>query len=201
MKIITLDLRDKPEGLRDVIRSIANETFDKNQEFKLCAKDGFVAIIRADDGTLLTESEFKKVIEGCSDFYSNVTDDDVDTINTLRAISRQEREDEWRAWQEQSEKARKKGTVYVIRKPEDSLYKIGLTTNLKQRLYALKRQLNTDEVELVHSFDAEDAKAAERELHKRFQEKREFNEWFRLDEDDVAQIKELKSFKRDRFFS
>ncbi len=67
-------------------------------------------------------------------------------------------------------------------------YKIGKTTNFKQRLGQIKLQLPYA-VEVVHTIETDDINGIERYWHKRFADKRANGEWFVLTEADVAAFK------------
>jgi hypothetical protein len=84
---------------------------------------------------------------------------------------------------------RAEGFVYVLRAEEDGSCKIGKTKSLSQRLSALSIQLPY-RVKLEHSIRTLDIDAAERFFHTVFREKRLNGEWFRLNETDLAFLKE-----------
>lgn len=82
--------------------------------------------------------------------------------------------------------ASKKG-MYIIKVRNSDLYKIGVTTNIVRR----KKQFETAnpfEFYLHEFFPTEDCRKLEREVHKRYKEKRYKNEWFKLTEEDVLTI-------------
>ncbi len=75
--------------------------------------------------------------------------------------------------------------VYLLESGER--FKIGYTKNIKKRL----RQLRTGspfDIRLVHSLEAEQPQALEKQFHDRFAKKRIRGEWFRLDAADVREF-------------
>lgn len=80
----------------------------------------------------------------------------------------------------------KKG-MYIINVRNSDLYKIGVTTNIIRR----KKQFETAnpfEFYLHEFFPTDDCRKLEREVHKRYKEKRYKNEWFKLTEEDILNI-------------
>ena len=71
--------------------------------------------------------------------------------------------------------------------PISDLFKIGITTNIKERLRKIQCESGC-EIEVVQRFRPENAKKAERELHSKYKEKRGFGEWFSLSLEDVENI-------------
>jgi hypothetical protein len=85
----------------------------------------------------------------------------------------------------------KAGYVYLIQSPTGS-YKIGRSKNIANRLKTFNVKLPF-EIEIEHVISCSDYRAAERELHKRYADKRVNGEWFALTRDDVEQIKAIVS--------
>ena len=79
--------------------------------------------------------------------------------------------------------------VYLVRTTE-GLCKIGITQDMDTRINALKTVVPYG-IETLHSLFHKDAKEIERDLHKRFADKRVNGEWFRLDEADIACIRAM----------
>jgi len=82
------------------------------------------------------------------------------------------------------------GFVYLLK--GDNLYKIGATTNLKQRLKDIKYK-NDFDINLVSHIQTKDMFVLEKYLHNKFSEKRKKYEWFELNKEDVDFIKSLNS--------
>ena len=78
------------------------------------------------------------------------------------------------------------GIVYLIKSGPN--YKIGRTTNLKQRIGNIKLQL-PDPVETIHTIKTNDEVKLESYWHERFAGKRKNGEWFSLSDEDVAEFK------------
>jgi len=75
--------------------------------------------------------------------------------------------------------------VYVMKDESNGFYKIGKSINPSIRESTL--QAEKPSVTLIFSYSA--TSKHERELHKMFAEKRLRGEWFRLNQDDLSQIK------------
>ena len=85
------------------------------------------------------------------------------------------------------------GYVYLLRALHDpSLFKIGRTNNPDNRLRIFAVKLPYP-VEYDCLISTDDMYALESELHAQFADKRLEGEWFRLDEDDVAYIRQRQT--------
>lgn len=87
------------------------------------------------------------------------------------------------------------GFVYVIKNTLNDLYKIGITTNLKNRIRSLTTQSGCElmvvlYIELHYDYD-ESPSTIEKELHTYFKNKRTLGEWFTLDVKDLIRIRQL----------
>ena len=79
--------------------------------------------------------------------------------------------------------------VYFIREDSGNV-KIGVTANLKKRLKAIQTH-NPHKmavVKTIHCSNIQQAKKAEKELHKRFSEFRQNGEWFKLPEPVINEL-------------
>ena len=86
-----------------------------------------------------------------------------------------------------AKKNQRPGSVYVI-EDGSGLHKIGQTTDIDQRMAAFRNHVGHD-VTIVVVFEVADMGSAERYLHRRFCEKRDHGEWFRLDSVDIDWLK------------
>lgn len=77
-----------------------------------------------------------------------------------------------------------KGHIYVIK--QDNLYKIGRSSNIKQRLWQFK------DAEVISTYETIDCIKDEKILHKKFKAKRHHGEWFNLNNEDLASIKNFE---------
>ncbi len=84
------------------------------------------------------------------------------------------------------------GHVYVLGAPD--FYKIGRAKNVDDRLKQLAIQLPW-KVEVAHTIPCEDYAAAERELHRRYADRRANGEWFMLTPQDVEWIKGIERMR------
>lgn len=82
----------------------------------------------------------------------------------------------------------KGGYVYLLK--GGGYYKIGLSRNVYRRWREVSPKLPF-EVEIVCTIATDDMHKLETTLHKRFADKRENGEWFKLDDSDVEYVLEL----------
>ena len=79
----------------------------------------------------------------------------------------------------------KGGYIYLICDPSTDLFKIGLTTGtIENRLKKLQTG-NGTEMHVVTHHQTKYPYKVEKMLHNRFFAKKELNEWFKLDSDDI----------------
>jgi len=97
------------------------------------------------------------------------------------------------------EEQRMKGggeVTYLIQNGETCDYKIGITTNIKQRITSIQTS-NPCKVGLVHYVESNN-RELEKLLHSHFSKNNVHNEWFRLNVSDVDECKALMDEYRDR---
>ena len=82
----------------------------------------------------------------------------------------------------------KKGYVYLLK--SGSHHKIGLSKDADRRMEEISPKLPF-QTELICTIATEDMRGLESRLHKQFADKRANGEWFLLEPEDVAYIKEL----------
>lgn len=82
--------------------------------------------------------------------------------------------------------------LYLIQQKGTNLYKIGVTSNLNNRIQQLKIG-NPDEIEFVAHRKIRDPYKAERFLHLYFREKLVRGEWFELSKKDIQTL--INNFK------
>ena len=79
-----------------------------------------------------------------------------------------------------------KGYIYLICDPSTETYKIGRTNNpVEKRL----KQLQTGcsgELFIMDTYETEYPAQLEKMLHRKFFTKKQLNEWFKLDSDDIC---------------
>ena len=83
----------------------------------------------------------------------------------------------------------KLGAVYLLR-AENGYYKIGQSSQPHKRIASIKGSMPLG-MSLVHLVETKRYTELEKELHKRFAEKRVNGEWFALEPKDIAYIKGL----------
>lgn len=83
------------------------------------------------------------------------------------------------------------GFVYLLRHDRD--YKIGRSNSVGRRSYEVALQLPRDVVE-VHRIETDDPAGIEAYWHRRFADRRQNGEWFRLSVADVAAFKRRRQF-------
>jgi hypothetical protein len=80
--------------------------------------------------------------------------------------------------------------VYILRRLDKELYKIGFSTELPTRIANIQKEVNAfSVVELTVCYS--DPRTLESALHYHFRDKRVEGEWFKLSSDDVELIKGL----------
>lgn len=81
------------------------------------------------------------------------------------------------------------GHIYVIKVGE--LYKIGLSGNFSSRIVQLKQEYGFKKYTLIILISVPNMLVIESELHRVFRDKRVGGEWFKLDDTDIAIIREI----------
>ena len=103
----------------------------------------------------------------------------------------------------------KRGFVYLICDPSTDLFKIGMTSGkLENRMKKLQTG-NGTELHLVDFYETEYPFKVEKMMHNHFSNKKELNEWFSFDNEDIHSFKEIceskdeviKSLKDNPFFN
>lgn len=86
--------------------------------------------------------------------------------------------------------------VYLAKCRVDSnLYKIGISSNPDSRIRSMNRVHPSVSIELIHSFESDNAERIEKILHNQFISKRvSTTEWFRLDESDVEYLMNINGY-------
>ena len=84
-----------------------------------------------------------------------------------------------------------KGYIYLICDPSTETYKIGRTSNpVEKRL----KQLQTGcsgELFIMDTYETEYPAQLEKMLHRKFFTKKQLNEWFKLDSDDICGFSDI----------
>ena len=79
----------------------------------------------------------------------------------------------------------KTGYIYILE--SQGYYKIGKTINIKSRISKYTTE-NPNEINIIHTFKADNYTKEEERLHKKFKKKNHRGEWFDLDEKDINYI-------------
>lgn len=107
------------------------------------------------------------------------------------------------AWDGQSNKNKRPGTIYLMYWPVNGEYKIGFTADLEKR----KSQLGYTHrgIQLIHTFPADTMIYAESALKEHFNHKNVSpigsGDWFIFDDSDVNSIKGITHYKDAKFYS
>ncbi len=180
----------------------SRENLINNLHYQFGYDEGSDGVYMADPGgVLITRGAFESLVADVRKFFTYHGDHGVDQFNAEIAALREQDWPELLRPQAQVETAivaqrdRASGSVYLIR-AENGLYKIGKAVNVAVRLQSLAAAIPM-KWEMVHSFRAANHSTAEWRLHKRFADKREVGEWFRLSREDVAYIQALQDFALD----
>ena len=79
--------------------------------------------------------------------------------------------------------------VYFILNKSNNLIKIGCTNNIQKRFKQIKGQFRhlglDDNIELVKYIETDNYKQLEKELHKKYKDRRVNHEWFNISVDDI----------------
>ena len=84
---------------------------------------------------------------------------------------------------EMKEAAHKRGYVYFIKDTTNGFVKVGRTNNIQQRFSALSSSNNG--LKLVKIIKSNNAPVWEKELHEFYKGKKQYKEWFLLNEADI----------------
>lgn len=87
------------------------------------------------------------------------------------------------------------GVVYFVKNSE-GLTKIGRTNELRRRMKALKNEYKDYALKLIHFIKTGDSIVLEKTLHRVFADKRAQGEWFRLTDQDLANIKSIHNSRK-----
>jgi hypothetical protein len=87
--------------------------------------------------------------------------------------------------------------VYLIRDGETSLYKIGRTRNLENRLKQLNGNQSPNEKHIVFYIEVINAKPTEEILHNKYKKYNHRHEWFRLDDKQVESVIQDMNFLKN----
>lgn len=135
-----------------------------------------------------------------SEFLETRTEDEWDAICKAEIDEEErERDQRWMRGNKKKEKPPKrppvKGYVYVMRIADSNLCKIGATTSLQQRIGAISGQVRK-EIILEAAIPSNDIFVLEKEMHDAFMMCRTNGEWFQLNDDDLAYLKQVEAHHR-----
>ena len=82
-----------------------------------------------------------------------------------------------------------KGYVYLICNPVEDTYKIGRSKDVQKRLKQIQTGCSA-ELFVIRAHETNYPVQLEQMLHVRFRNKRQLNEWFKLDGNDIAGFEE-----------
>jgi len=83
---------------------------------------------------------------------------------------------------------KKAGYVYAIKRLSDSLVKIGIATNIQNRLYKIKSK-HKCEIEIITIKQVDCMGDAEDVLYERYKDKKVDNTWFNLSDKDILKLR------------
>lgn len=83
------------------------------------------------------------------------------------------------------------GYVYLICDPANDTYKIGVTRNLNSNRIKKLQTGNSTELHIVKTYFCQYPFRLESMLHRKFWNKRELNEWYNLDLQDIVHFTEI----------
>lgn len=139
--------------------------------FRRCRR-GYIAPTDRTTGKIISQDEFKNIVEDAMKFYSAVDGQSIVEYNRIQS-------------QNGGGEA-----VYLIQEKYAGLYKIGLTKNYPARKIGLELQIPYG-FKTIRVIACQDCRRLERELHEKFKDKRKRGEWFDLSPADVKYIRRL----------
>ena len=101
----------------------------------------------------------------------------------------------------EKKKRQRADKVYIVHIDDyclTDIYKIGVSKTPNKRLQSL-RTSSPFELNIVHTFVAEPAEEAETQLHAMFEVTRMKGEWFRLNPEQISELKKIIEFKDGEF--
>jgi len=78
-------------------------------------------------------------------------------------------------------------SLYIMHNPISHLFKIGITTNIKERLRKIQCESGCP-VYVIQQFNPPQYKEEERKLHKQYKQHRKIGEWFNLTLEHLEEI-------------
>jgi len=143
-------------------------------QIKLIHHKGHLRLEAAGSGYVLSKEDWYRIKRRVDAFYTSVTSEDIDWLNTEK---RKERDQRDRVMS---------GYIYLMQ-ADNGYHKIGRTINLETRNKNLMREYPL-EIKIVHSFFCRNCVKAEKRLLGMFSEKRLQGEWFSLEQQDIEFI-------------
>jgi Meiotically up-regulated gene 113 len=130
-----------------------------------------------------TREEWEVIKVIVQHFYDKHTDEEIEEYNQ-KYTERFYRE---YGAKPKKEKRRESGCVYFLL-ADNGLVKIGRTKKLKERLDHFTAKLPY-KLELIHTIFTDDSYGLEEYFHEKFKDKRQRGEWFKLDQEDIEEVK------------
>lgn len=127
--------------------------------------------------------ELKEIIDYC---LENISEEEIKRINE-EEYNKKFNMRENKIVDENIKKT-KDGYVYIIKKNDENIVKIGMSKNYSERTKQISTKLPF-EVETVKVFKTKDMYSLEKKLHDFYKEKRLNGEWFELNNEDLEYIK------------
>ncbi len=143
---------------------------------------GSLAITRMYTGEPLLRTEFLDLVASLQRWYAAHTDAEIEALRDDLRQHEARRKAAMLQELHSNEKRPRAGVVYLMQSGEH--YKIGCTTNLKQRRKCLSQSMPLG-VKLIHEIATDDIEGLENYWHERFAQKRLNDEWFALTADDI----------------
>lgn len=157
-----------------------------NQIFTIDLSQGDRGFPYIGDQRGIADIESVKLLKAACESHLAIFDqEEIDDTNKAWDDERR-RENEEKARTEPIEKKPPRcGFIYFMRNNRNGFTKIGFSQNLKQR----ERTLQAEDPDTEVVFFFEGIMLEEEMMHERFASKRVRGEWFRLDPEDIAQLK------------
>ncbi len=148
--------------------------------------DEDIFFISDQGGFIPTHEELLGIIQEFCNLYDFITEEEVQEHNNRRS-QRYRLEPKVTPPKPKPTKTPLQGFVYLIKYGESNLYKVGLSIDPSRRLQQLQKS-SPESLKLLGTIKTDDMVKLEAYFHTLYSSSRHTREWFRLDENQVAEF-------------
>lgn len=155
------------------------------------------AEIKQQNDLFILKSDWEIIKSQIDFFYKKLTDKKIKEINEQMSKEQDELIERWNS-SPRSKPQPKKGSIYIIQLKGKPIYKIGISSNPRERLKSVQCPIPLECI-LIHTISSNDIRSDEKKLHNLFDLKRisltgfKRQEWFKLNKRDVRYLMNLNS--------